>query len=99
MKSLVENIEDYSEEIVNSLPNEMGNDLNVWNDPLHNTGLMCDLVPTSSGVLNNVICRHKRAGPIIIDLGLYMSKKLDVFFRLHKREVFLHQLSCSQVRC
>ena len=33
MKSPMENREDYNEETVNSLPNELGNDMNVWNDP------------------------------------------------------------------
>ena len=72
MMSSVENREDYSEETVNSLPNELGNDLNVPNKLLHSTGLLCVLVPASSGVLNNVICRNERVRPIIIDPGLYM---------------------------
>ena len=59
MKSPMENREDYIEETVKSLPNELGNDLNVHKGPLHSAGLMCGLVPASSVLLKNVICRHQ----------------------------------------
>lgn len=47
----------------------------------------CCLFVCFGGLLRCVLCRFQRAKPVIIDPGLYMSKKQDVFWITQRRSV------------